>query len=98
MKHGFPRISPEDNETVISEEEYSLVCEQIEDVVVTGYEYETITKSVSLRDLYITNLSLLCDNPENADNADFDYDPNKDDPLNKYSDKEQREMFNAAYI
>jgi hypothetical protein len=53
---------------------------------------------VSLRDLYITNLSLLCDNPENADNADFDYDPNKDDPLNKYSDKEQREMFNAAYI
>ena len=94
-KHGFPRISPEDNETVISEEEYSLVCEQIEDIVVTGYEYETITKLVPLRDIYITNLALLGYNP---DNADFEYDPNMDDPLNKYSDKEQREMFNAAYI
>jgi len=91
-KHAFPRISPEDNETVINEEEYSLVCEQIEDVVVMGYEYETITKLVPLRDLYITNLELLCDN------AEFEYDPNKDDPLNKYSDKEQREMFKAAYI
>jgi hypothetical protein len=95
MKHGFPRISPEDNETVISEEEYSLVCEQIEDIEVTGYEYETITKSVPLRDIYITNLALLADN---ADNADLEYDPNMDDPLNKYGDKEQREMFNAAYI
>jgi hypothetical protein len=66
-----------------------------------GYEYETITKLVPLRDLYITNLALLCDsadNADNADNADLEYDPNKDDPLNKYSDKEQREMFNAAYI
>ena len=97
-KHGFPRISPEDNETVISEEEDSLVCEQIEDIVVTGYEYETITKLVPLRDIYITNLALLGDNADNADNADFEYDPNKDDPLNKYSDKEQREMFKAAYI
>ena len=94
-KHGFPRISPEDNETVINEEEDSLVCEQIEDVVIMGYDYETITKLVPLRDLYITNLALLCDN---ADNADFEYDPNKDDPLNKYSDKEQREMFKASYI
>jgi hypothetical protein len=50
---------------------------------------------VPLRDIYIKNLALLADN---ADNADFEYDPNMDDPLNKYSDKEQREMFNAAYI
>jgi hypothetical protein len=60
-----------------------------------GYEYETITKLVPLRDLYITNLALLADNPYPSD---LEYDPNKDDPLNKYSDKEQREMFNAAYI
>ena len=97
-KHGFPRISPEDNETVINEEEDSLVCEQIEDIVVTGYEYETITKLVPLRDIYITNLALLCDNPCPVDNADLEYDPNMDDPLNKYGDKEQREMFNAVYI
>ena len=91
-KHVFPRISPKDNKTVISEEEDSLVCEQVEGVDVVDFEYSTITKLVPLRDIYITNLALL------ADPANHDYDPNKDDPLNKYSDKEQREMFKAAYI
>ena len=94
-KHEFPRISPTDNETVITEEEDSLVCEQIElvnGVDVTEFDYATIIKLVPLRDIYITNLALL------ADNADTEYDPNNDDPLNKYSDKEQRTMFKAAFI
>jgi len=95
LKHEFPRISPHDNETVISEEELSLVCEQIEEVEVENFDHATITKSVPLRDIYITNLALLTDP---ADPADPEYDPNKDDPLNKYSDKEQRAMFKAAFI
>jgi hypothetical protein len=28
----------------------------------------------------------------------LDYDPNNDDPLNQYSDKEQRAMFAAAFV
>jgi hypothetical protein len=39
---------------------------------------------------------LLADHVNNAD-TDTEYDPNNDDPLNKYSDKEQRAMFKAAY-
>jgi hypothetical protein len=98
-KHEFPRISPIDNETVIIEEEDSLVCEQIElvdGVDVAEFDYATITKLVPLRDIYITNLVLLADRVNNAD-TDTEYDPNNDDPLNKYSDKEQRAMFKAAY-
>jgi hypothetical protein len=87
-KHKFPRISPIDNETIINEEEDSIVCEQIETVDVVDFEYATISKLVPLRDVYITNLGLFTD-PE--------YDPNNDDPLNKYSDKEQREMLKVAY-
>ena len=94
-KIEIQRISPEDNETVIREEEYSLLCEQIEAVEVVDFDYTTITKSVPLRDIYITNLGLLADP---ADPVDPEYDPNIDDPLNKYNDKEQRDMFNAAFI
>jgi hypothetical protein len=53
-------------------------------------ESATVTKLVPLRDIYIVNLPLL------ADPAVLNYDPNIDDPLNKYSDKEQRAMFAAA--
>ena len=55
--------------------------------MVVDFEYATISKLVPLRDVYITNLGLFTD-PE--------YDPNNDDPLNKYSDKEQREMLKVA--
>ena len=98
QKHEFPRISPHDNETVIIEEEYSLLCEQIEivgGVDVAEFDYATITKLVPLRDIYITNLALLV---SPIDPTNPEYDPNKDDPLNMYSDKEQREMFKAAFI
>jgi len=100
LKHEFPRISPQDNETVISEEELSLVCEQIEEVEVENFDHATITKSVPLRDIYITNLALLTDPADSEYDSEYDleYDPNKDDPLNKYSDKEQRAMFKAAFI
>jgi len=98
-KHMFPRISLEDNKTVINEEEDSLVCEQIEGVDVVDFEYATITKLVPLRDIYITNIALLTEDADHARAAaDAEYDPNKDDPLNKYSDKEQRAMFKEACV
>lgn len=89
-KHRFPRISPHDGETIIDEEEDCLVCEQIEEVIMDDSESATITKLVPLRDIYIVNLPLL------ADPVMLDYDPNNNDPLNQYSDKEQRAMFAAA--
>ena len=62
----------------------------------------SITKSVPLRDIYITNLGLLASPTSHTSPTDStiipEYDPNMDDPLNKYSDKEQREMFKAAFI
>jgi hypothetical protein len=78
----------DDSETVIEKEEDCLTCEQVESVQINDYEYAKITKLVPVRDIYITNLLLL---------ADSEYDPNNDDPLNKYSEKEQREMFAAAF-
>lgn len=89
-KHKFPRVSPDEGEMVNNEEEDSLLCEQVEHVLVDGFEYSTITKLVPLRDIFIVNLPLL------AHPAELEYDPNTDDPLNKYSDKEQREMFTGA--
>jgi hypothetical protein len=87
-KHSFPRISQEDGISIVYVEESGLSCEQIEDKDVVEFNLESITKLVSLMDIYITNLGLLSD-PE--------YDPNNDDPLNKYSYKEQCEMFKAAF-
>lgn len=92
-KYKFPRISPHDDEIVIHEEEDSIVCEQIEEVIMDDSESATITKLVPLRDIYIVNLPLLADH---ADPVMLDYDPNNNDPLNQYSDKEQRAMFAAA--
>jgi len=93
--HQFPRISPHDGETTIYEEEDCLVCEQIEEVIMDDSESATVTKLVSLRDIYITNLPLLTDHTDTT--AVLYYDPNIDDPLNKYSDKEQRAMFRGAF-
>lgn len=89
-KVELPRICPEDGETIITIKEDSLLCEQVEGKEVVGFDYTSITKSVPLRDIYITNLGLL------GENADPEYDPNNDDPLNKYSEKEQSEMFERA--
>jgi hypothetical protein len=89
-KVELPRICPEDGETIINVKEDSLLCEQVEGKEVVGFECMSISKSVSLRDIYITNLGLL------GENADPEYDPNNDDPLNKYSEKEQCEMFERA--
>ena len=90
-KHDFPRVLPEDNDVVVNENEYSIVCEQIELENMPDFENALITKLVPLRDIYIVNHPLL------VDHTNVEYDPNNDDPLNKYSEREQREMFNAAY-
>jgi hypothetical protein len=89
-KHDFPRVLPEDNDVVVNEEEYSLVCEQVEGENMLDLENARITKLVPLRDIYIVNYAML------VDQTNDEYDPNNDDPLNKYSEREQREMFNAA--
>ena len=89
-KHDFPRVLPEDNDVIDSEKEYSLVCEQIEVENMPELENATLTKLVSLRDIYIVNYAIL------VDQTNVEYDPNNDDPLNKYSEREQREMFDAA--
>jgi hypothetical protein len=89
-KHDFPRVLPEDNDVVVNDEEYSLVCEQIEGENMLDLENARITKLVPMRDIYIVNYAML------VDQTNVEYDPNNDDPLNKYSEREQREMFNAA--
>ena len=48
-----------------------------------------------LSGIFYRNIALLED-PYSV--AYHEYDPNIDDPLNKYSDKEQRAMFNSACI
>ena len=89
-KHDFPRVLLEDNDVVVNENEYSLVCEQNELENMPDFENALITKLVPLRDIYIVNHPLL------VDQTNVEYDPNNDDPLNKYSEREQREMFNTA--
>jgi hypothetical protein len=92
--HNFLRISPEDKISIIEEKESGLLCEQIDGEEIINFEYYTITKLVPLRDIYITNLALL--NADADADTDAEYDPNNDDPLNKYSDEEQRDMFKMA--
>ena len=87
QKHYFPRISQEDGISVVNVEETCLTCEELNENGTFSFEMETITKLVPLIDLYITNIALI---------SDSDYDPNNDDPLNKYSYKEQCEMFRIA--
>jgi hypothetical protein len=99
-KNKISRVSLDDSETVIEKEEDCLTCEQVESVQINDYEYAKITKLVPVRDIYITNFLLLADSADSANSANSanpEYDPNSDDPLNKYSEKEQREMFAAAF-
>ena len=86
-KQSFPRISREDGVSVINVEENSLLCEEINQNGTFSFEMETLTKQVPLMDLYITNIGLI---------TDLEYNPNNDDPLNKYSYEEQLEMFDIA--
>jgi hypothetical protein len=95
-KHEFTRVSLDDSETVIEQGEDCLTCEQIALENMPDLDNATITKLVPVRDIYITNLPLLADCAHSANSANPEYDPNSDDPLNKYSEKEQREMFNTA--
>ena len=85
IRHKFPRVSPYDSTLTIEKEEDSLLCEQIEPV---DLDYNTISKLVPLRDIYITNLDT---------HTCTTYDPNMDDPLNKYSETQQIDMFESAF-
>jgi hypothetical protein len=87
QKHDFPRISQEDGVSVVNLKENCLICEEINERGTFSFEMERITKIVPLIDMYITNFGLISD-PE--------YNPNNDDPLNKYSYEQQLEMFDIA--
>lgn len=60
--------------------DYSLIAESLSP--------EPLTKLVSVKDLFIINYGSIA-NPAA-------YDPNVDDPLNKYSDSEKTQMFELA--
>lgn len=70
---------------------------QQDDPTYIGYDYsivveslslsEPLTKLVSVKDVFIINYGSI---------ADPAYDPNTDDPLNKYSESEKTQMFELA--
>jgi hypothetical protein len=77
----------ETSKEVIRAEEYGVVVEQLDtdeqaqDQNVVGDEYMTITKIVPIYDILAINFDLKTKTLKNL----ITYDPNKDDPLNKYT-------------
>ena len=76
---------------MIRAEEYGVVVEQLDtdeqaqDQNVVGDEYMTITKIVPIYDILAINFDLKTKTLKNL----ITYDPNKDDPLNKYTYEEK---------
>lgn len=88
QKHDFPRISKQDSISIISVEENCLICQELNEIGSINYGLQTIIKLVPLMDIYIINLGLI---------SDPDYNPNNDDPLNKYCYDEQCKLFKMSY-
>ena len=86
VKHDMPHPSP-DGTSVVNDPEDSITIEQISQTIIDG-EYYNLTKLVSVMDVLITNKGML-DDPEN-------YDPNIDDPLNKYTHEEKVQIVREA--
>jgi hypothetical protein len=63
--------------------DYSVVVESLS----SPSEPEPLTKLVSVKDVFVTNHGSI---------ATPAYDPNVDDPLNKYSESEKTRMFELA--
>jgi hypothetical protein len=79
----------ETTKEVVQSEEYGLVVEQIytdeqiqnQNQNVVGGEYMTLTKIVPLYDIWAINFDMKTNKLKNLST----YDPNEDDPLNKYT-------------
>ena len=87
VKHDMPHPNY-DGTSVVDDPEDCITIEQISEIIVNGGEYYTLTKLVSVMDVLITNQGML-DDPNN-------YDPNIDDPLNKYTHEEKVQIVREA--
>jgi hypothetical protein len=87
VKHDMPHPN-HDGTSVVDDPEDCITIEQISEIIVNGGEYYTLTKLVSVMDVLITNQGML-DDPNN-------YDPNIDDPLNKYTHEEKVQIVKEA--
>jgi len=71
---------------VISNEEYGVVVEQIDEQPnIMNDEYMCLTKIVPIYDIFAINFDLKTNTLKNLST----YDPNEDDPLNKYTYQEK---------
>jgi len=72
---------------VISNEEYGVIVEQIDDEHenILGDECMSLTKIAPIYDILAINYNINTPNTPNTLKNLFTYDPNEDDPLNKYT-------------
>ena len=89
IKYNMPHPDP-DSVTIVDDAEDCITIEQISEQIVEGGEYYSLTKLVSVMDVLIINQGML-DDPDN-------YDPNNDDPLNKYTYEEKRRIVDEARV
>jgi hypothetical protein len=95
----------ESTQKVINTEEYGLIVEQIDDEpevsVMVGESY-TIRKVVPLYDILVINFDVSNTDTTDINNPKYKlknlatYNPNEDDPLNKYTYAEKIEMMRKA--
>lgn len=86
-KYNMPHPTP-DGTAVVEEAEDCITIEQISEQIVEGGDYYLLTKLVSVMDVLVINQGMI-DDPHN-------YDPNIDDPLNKYTYEEKKRIVSEA--
>ena len=86
-KYDMPHPS-RDGATVAYDTEECITIEQLTEQIVDGGDYYSLTKLVSVMDVLIINQGMLND-PDN-------YNPNIDDPLNKYTYEEKVQIVSEA--
>ena len=87
-KYRMPHPSP-DGTTIVEDTEDCITIEQLSEQIVDGGDYYSLTKLVSVIDVFIINQGMIND-PDN-------YDPNIDDPLNKYTYEEKKRIVSEAH-
>ena len=88
-KYDMPHPSP-DGTTVVEDTEDCITIEQLTEQIVEGGDYYTLTKLASVMDVFIINQGML--------NDPVNYDPNMDDPLNKYTYEEKLRIVGNARL
>ncbi len=88
-EHKIPRLDPSTSSTSSAEATSDHVedCIWAEQYPETETDYQTINKLVSVKDVFITNLGLI---------TDPNYNPNLDDPMNKYTGDQIHQMIDEA--